>query len=197
MSVNLTPSGRWKAQCRWNGASYYVGLYHSRELAIEAVSQEYENLRAGTSVHLIGTATLTSKDYAARIQAKLGTIKRWIHEGLPVERRGPVVRIDPDKADAWVKQHHPKSIAIGRESLVYIAQRDSDDAVKIGWADDVERRLRELRKIEYCQVCLVAAVPGDKVLEQALHRRFAPKRLDGEWFAVSPSEAFSALREAA
>ncbi len=198
MSVEYTSSGRWKAQCKWDGVSLYVGLYHSRETALQAVAKEYEALRAGTSALVVEGARFTVKSYAEHIHVRVGTMKRWVHEGLPVVRTASgFIRIDPDAADAWVKEHHPKSVAFGRESLVYLAQRDTDDAVKIGWADDVERRLREIRKVEQCSVCLVAAVPGDKPLEQRMHRHFEPRRLKGEWFNISPSEAFEALRGAA
>lgn len=193
MSVSLTPGGRWKAQCTWNDAKYYIGLFHTREAGLEAVAAEYAKLRDGTSKHLDGSARMTMRDFAADIRVPLSTIKRWVGEGLPVVRIGALVRIDPSEATAWVKANRPKSVAIGRAPVVYVAQRDSDDAVKIGFSSDIERRLRELRKEEHCAVCLVACAPGDSGDEFRLHEMFDAHRIEGEWFAIDPRDAVRAM----
>lgn len=196
MSVNETRNGKWKAQCKWQGASYYIGLFGSREAALEAVEREYEALRNGTSIHVIGNATLSLKDYAARIKVRHGTVKRWATEGLPCVRAQNVVRVDPEAADAWVREHHAKSVSFGREGLVYVAQRDSDDAVKVGWTSNIEDRLRYLRKEVGSSVCLLGALPGDKPKELRIHKALEGHRIEGEWYSCVSEAALTLLRSA-
>lgn len=194
MSVNETPAGKWKAQCKWEGACYYIGLFGSREAALTAVASEYERLRDGTSIHVVGSASLSLKDYAGRIQVRHGTVKRWASEGLPCVRAGNVVRVDPELADAWVREHHADSVSFGRAGLVYVAQRDTDAAVKVGWTSNIEQRLRDLRKESRASVCLVGALPGDKPRELRIHKALREHRIEGEWYACVPEAALTLLR---
>jgi predicted GIY-YIG superfamily endonuclease len=89
-------------------------------------------------------------------------------------------------ARKWIAEHHPNSVSFAREALIYVAQRDRDDAIKIGWTSNLERRLREVRKGQGCPVNLVAAFAGDKTVELKLHARFSATRVEGEWFLSSP-----------
>ena len=127
---------------------------------------------------------MNGKEYAQRIGVPHGTIKRWLHEGMPAERGGHShgVEIDVASADAWVRAHRPQSLSFQRVSVIYFAQRE-DLAIKVGWTSDVMRRVQELRKQQGCAVALLACVPGDKPDELRLHDRFAPHRLDTEWLA--------------
>lgn len=198
MSVSQGRSGRWKAECFWEGTKFYIGLFHSREAAETAVVEEYAKLRAGTSTHVVGRARLTLRTYAENhLRARYGTVKRWASEGMPCHRSGSVVRIDPDEADAWVREHHPNSIAFGRASVVYVVQRDTDNAVKVGWSSDVMRRMGELRKKCGAAICLYAAVPGDKPLELRVHRALADRHIGNEWYSCEPEDAIRALMGAA
>lgn len=113
-----------------------------------------------------------------------GTLKRWLHEGLPADRQNKHdVWIDPVQAKAWIEERFKgrKTIAFGRHSVVYFAERE-DGKIKIGWSSDVMRRVFELRKYMGCAVELRACFPGDKRKENALHKRFASARETGEWY---------------
>lgn len=136
---------------------------------------------------------MTVRDFAESIGAKNGTVKRWVHEGMPVRRSGHVVRVDPAEAQAWIAAR-PRlySVTFNRRSVVYFARRD-DGAIKIGFTSDVQRRLREIRKEERLTSTpvLLATFDGDKRLELMLHERYARHRIDGEWF--HPSEELEAL----
>lgn len=186
MSASLHRDGKWKAKVRHGDGMFHVGMFDTVEEAREACRLEYERLHDGTSAILTWNAHMPTRDYAALIHVPAGTVKRWVSEGLPTVKVGNVVRIDPDVANVWVTANHANSVAFGRKSSIYVAQRDSDSAVKIGYTSDVERRMRELRKDTRSSVCLVASFPGDKPAELRLHDRFAVHRLDGEWFSPSP-----------
>lgn len=56
------------------------------------------------------------------------------------------------------------------------------DAVKIGWAVDVERRVALLQCGHPEPMAVVRVVDGDRGLEAAFHRHFHPLRIRGEWF---------------
>lgn len=142
---------------------------------------------------------MNAKQYAERLGIPHGTVKRWRHEGLPGRIKNRRVEIDIAAADTWVKEHHPRSIAFDRSSVIYVVSRGSDGAVKIGWTSDVERRVRELRKETHDTIAILAMLPGDKPNELRLHARFAAERIDGEWFRRSSAiDAFlDALREVA
>lgn len=125
---------------------------------------------------------MNGREYADHLGVSHSTVKRWLGEGLPAERIGRRLEIDPTAADGWVAARRPSSIAIDRRSMIYIAARASDGAIKIGFTSDIERRLPELRKEARDVVKLLAAFPGTSSDEARLHDRFSQHRLDGEWF---------------
>lgn len=195
MSVNVKRD-KFVARVRFEGEMFYIGTFGSEEAARAASDAEIGRIREGVSLLAETRGTLSLLAYAARIQVRAGTVKRWRHEGMPALMIGEFVRVRPDEADAWVKEHHAASVAFGRSSVVYVARRDTDSAIKIGWTSDVERRMKELRK-EGGSVVLLAVLPGDKPDELRLHEQFAAHRLDGEWFAVAAENVVAALRGAA
>lgn len=192
MSIEQAPSGKWRARLIHDGTRYWIGLFGSREAAEQAVEVERDKVRQGLS--LIVFAGMTSlQAFAEERGIALGTVKRWVHEGMPVERHGVTVRIRPEVADAWIASHRAESLAFNRRALVYAMQRETDWAVKIGWSSDPERRIAEVAKAFKSPTYLVAAVPGSKTDELALHRRFEASALGGEWFAVSADEVVLAM----
>lgn len=128
---------------------------------------------------------LTYQQLAERLGVPYGTVKRWANEGMPVDRTSidrPLA--DPEAVDRWLATKKRAGTWADRRSVVYFAQR-ADGAVKIGFTDDVQRRLRELRP-EHGPLELLATIPGDKRTEGAFHRLYAEARLDGEWFRETP-----------
>jgi hypothetical protein len=131
------------------------------------------------------------REYADSRRIRYGTVKRWVHEGLPVLRSHlyggapPAVRVLPALADAWVARHYPSTVAHNRITVVYFARRVSDGAIKIGFTSDVDRRLGELRK-EFGTHELLSYRRGSKPDELALHARFKSAHIEGEWFHPTP-----------
>lgn len=56
------------------------------------------------------------------------------------------------------------------------------DYVKIGWSDDLERRLSTIRRSLPEQIKVHAALECHRKNERILHRQFAKYRTRGEWF---------------
>lgn len=187
---------KWVAQAYWCNEKLTLGVFGSREAAEEAFARGSEELRAGTSPFWKdGTASYVR--FAEMVGVKQGNIKRWVGEGLPVDRTGAYPRVLIEEGKVWVAEHHEKSVAINRVAFLYAAERD-DGAIKIGWTSDVGRRLRELQKDSNGKVVsLVAAIRGDKPAELKLHKAFAACRIDGEWYRTTIERVMEALKGAA
>jgi len=126
---------------------------------------------------------MDGKRFAEHIGVAHGTVKRWLHEGMPALRQGHLVWITPDQAKASIAERFKgrTTIAIGRNSYIYLA-RAEDGLIKIGWSSDVMRRIQELRKYRGQSVHLLACFPGDTPDELRLHARFSPLRSFDEWY---------------
>jgi hypothetical protein len=72
---------------------------------------------------------------------------------------------------------------------VYVIEARKGGPIKIGWARDPEKRLRQLQTAHAEQLTLLAVIPGTRCLEQEIHRKLIFARRGGEWF-----EAGAAMR---
>lgn len=73
-----------------------------------------------------------------------------------------------------------------RPERVYLIGSPDSPLVKIGWSDNPERRLRDLQAGSPVLLQLLAVFEGGHLIEAELHRRFAGKRMHGEWFDLGP-----------
>jgi hypothetical protein len=55
--------------------------------------------------------------------------------------------------------------------------------IKIGWSMNPHARILSLKTGNHCKLNLIFYAPGPPALEETLHKKFAPYRLQGEWFA--------------
>jgi len=83
--------------------------------------------------------------------------------------------------------------------FLYVIGSDGDRQ-KIGFSKDVDRRLRSLQTGNPAKLRIhhVEPVPENRVrvLERKLHRELNHKRLKGEWFDLTPTEATQFLQHA-
>jgi hypothetical protein len=142
-----------------------------------------EFLRKLLDVPATTVELLTYGEFAEYIGATWGTVKRWVHEGMPTEttEQYPWPRIRVEDGMAWLRNNPKRGSSLRRRSWVYFA-RAIDGRVKIGLSIDPERRVIELSsgngKLE-----LLAAIPGDMPTESHMHRAFDHLRIaGGEWF---------------
>lgn len=61
----------------------------------------------------------------------------------------------------------------------------SGDRIKIGYSNDVQRRVQAVRGSLHTDSEYLGYMAGDRKVEGHLHRRFAASREFGEWFKVS------------
>lgn len=68
------------------------------------------------------------------------------------------------------------------EEKVYFIQGETSKLIKIGYSQDVQGRLDNLRASSPESLLLLIAINGDRQLEKQLHHRFSGLRKHGEWF---------------
>src|SRR5262245_47451650 len=73
------------------------------------------------------------------------------------------------------------------ETVIYFILDRRSAAMKIGVAADPSSRLVDLQIGNANPLELVGAIPGDLMIESALHRVFAERCIRGEWFRVDNS----------
>jgi Meiotically up-regulated gene 113 len=77
-------------------------------------------------------------------------------------------------------------------SFVYFIYNQDSNAIKIGWARNVQTRLAELQTASPIKLKLLKTIQLEtpteaQSLEKQLHRHFAQLRIQGEWFQADPA----------
>lgn len=86
--------------------------------------------------------------------------------------------VDPDQRLAYWREQ------LREPTFVYFIQVGDQGPVKIGRATDPERRIAALQTGSPEDLHLRDVIPGAAPLEAAMHQRFAPARIRGEWFGA-------------
>lgn len=73
---------------------------------------------------------------------------------------------------------------------VYMIRAGEKGPIKIGKAENVDRRLAELQTANYEELKIIAIIPcgstkAAEYVERGLHKRFGRYRIRGEWFKGS------------
>jgi hypothetical protein len=70
--------------------------------------------------------------------------------------------------------------------FVYFVQSGEDGPIKIGFAEDVARRVRELQTAHAARLRILAFIRGSMTTERQLHWQFRAIRISGEWYSPGP-----------
>lgn len=70
--------------------------------------------------------------------------------------------------------------------MIYLVRAGPTGAVKIGWSEDVKRRISVIGRWFAEEPIVLQIVEGGWEGEAVLHKRFALLRLRGEWFTYAP-----------
>jgi len=89
-------------------------------------------------------------------------------------------KFSPEEIDAAVDG----SLLSG--SVVYFIIRRGMPGVKIGTTTNLSKRLSELQSSTPDYLFVFGTLPGDKVVEKILHKKFATNRIRGEWYEFTP-----------
>lgn len=88
------------------------------------------------------------------------------------------------KARNIVKQ--TKTLPQQRKCYIYFIGTPSGHAIKIGRAEDIQRRIAHLQIAHPEPLSLLAAIEGNAATERAYHKQFREHKMSGEWFASHP-----------
>lgn len=72
-----------------------------------------------------------------------------------------------------------------RLGVVYFIQAGEKGPIKIGWSQEVDKRIATLQTANACKLTLLGTVPGTMETERAYHQKFSHLRLEAEWFQYS------------
>lgn len=72
--------------------------------------------------------------------------------------------------------------SLAARSRVYFVQNIRSGAVKIGYSTDVSKRISSLQTSSDDRLVLIRLIDGGPRTEAWLHKRFATRRIRGEWF---------------
>lgn len=84
----------------------------------------------------------------------------------------------------------PKKKPTYKEGYVYFLKSLEDNIYKIGYSTNLNKRLDKITPKLPFEVKLAYKIKHNKVyrLEQYLHKKFADKRLNGEWFKLDAND---------
>lgn len=66
--------------------------------------------------------------------------------------------------------------------VYFIQSQGPSKPIKIGWSQNVERRLSELQTSNAHKLVILGVLSGTMELEEQMHKKFAHLRLEAEWF---------------
>lgn len=96
---------------------------------------------------------------------------KWQHLNV-----GGLIDSDLIRYDAnWIPLHE-------RDGHVYFVESGPGGPIKIGWSQDVPRRISELQVANAHKLNLLGVLPGTMKKEGELHALFAHIRMEAEWF---------------
>ncbi len=70
--------------------------------------------------------------------------------------------------------------------MIYVIQAGNEGHLKIGYAVDPQKRIRQLQTANSERLRILKIVPGARQLEKQVHRDLASFRRTGEWFDAAP-----------
>ena len=126
------------------------------------------------------------------------TTPRTMPSYVDAPRLCKALSITPDMIDALIaRQVLPKPFLLGDElrwkwaavngllaGRVYFI--GGGDLIKIGFTNDLKRRLKTLRATSPVPLKVLCVIRGGKLRETAFHETFAHLRAHGEWFRPAP-----------
>ncbi len=77
-------------------------------------------------------------------------------------------------------------IPLNIKGYVYFLRSENEGEIKIGYAVDVEKRVKQLQTGHPQKLKVMATLKGDMELEKDIHDKFYKHRLNGEWFEPHP-----------
>lgn len=147
-------------------------------------------------------AKLVAAKFAKTRMALAEARKIWTDPDLATLSNARVLKQMPGWAQQAAYRHigprglakgRPRSNGTMRESArpghIYFLQNGRRKLVKIGFSSDHATRIGNIQMASPDKLKLIATIPGSRLMEAELHKRFAQYHVQGEWFSVDGSLA--------
>jgi hypothetical protein len=85
---------------------------------------------------------------------------------------------------AWAMARSGDEVREARRIGVYFVADAQRSVVKIGTSEYVDRRIRDLARVNAGRIDLLAVIDGHLHVERFLHEKWSHLRLHGEWFRL-------------
>lgn len=134
---------------------------------------------------------------ASQISTRAGdfrpkTARLWHGVGAPNEQELEQIRQQAHRLSVDLREWllgRRKTPHRGKRGTIYFIR--AGERVKIGFTQNMDRRLSQLQLFFPERLEVVLTLPGSILMEHELHRRFAAHELEREWFAyAAPIAAF-------
>ena len=122
---------------------------------------------------------------AQGIRSRLSTAEGNVNGGL-TEASGSIGRMTMSRAQARQRRIAQFKIPAKPITNVYFVQSVATHAIKIGKANDVGARKRDLQTGTDRELILLGSIPADASTEGELHGMFEHLQIRGEWFSPGP-----------
>lgn len=116
------------------------------------------------------------------------TARLWHGRGKPspeefatIRNRAAQLSLD---LHTWMRGRRPRGPQRERRGTIYFVR--AGERIKIGFSQDVPRRLAQLQLFFPDVLEVVLELPGTILLERELHRRFGDLNIRQEWFEFAP-----------
>lgn len=125
-------------------------------------------------------------DLSTRMSARKGM--RWAKARLREQlANNPEPPSKPIKCVPMLKSVNVDVPPLGPKQYGHVYVIGFADYVKIGWSENVTRRLFDIQKHAPEKLVLYSLFAASRQIEQKLHQKFKSTRLHGEWFALTHS----------
>lgn len=131
--------------------------------------------------------------------AQLTLIRRFQTKHNMIERLRRWAEPKPDMADIAVMCSRERNRKVRRDELPAVYLLRAGEFFKIGWTNTLVKRIEDLQSglPEVAELVHVIRTPDGRGTEALWHRRFAARRVKGEWFRLTPEDIAAFCSEGA
>lgn len=122
--------------------------------------------------------------------AQITLIRRFQTKHSMIDRLRRWAEPKPDMADIAVLCSRERNRAVRRDELPAVYLLRSGEFFKIGWTNTLLRRIEDLQTglPEVAELVHAIRTADPRGIEALWHRRFAARRVKGEWFRLTPED---------
>ena len=195
------PAYMWRGRywTRWSDALSDAGIVSPR---IAAKNDEYLLSKLAAALrHYQRVPTATELNHYARIfpgfPAQATLTRRFQGKRQMIDTLRRWAEAKPDMADIAGFCARDRNASVRRDELPAVYLLRSGEFYKIGWTHTLVQRIDDLQNglPEPAELMHVIRTVDPRGIEAMWHRRFAARRVKGEWFRLTPDDIAAFCKE--